>query len=271
MKYQGVSALGVPLDFNSSHLRGPAEAPPIIRRVLNNGSANLTSELGLNIGRDSRLQTLDDLCWQNEAAAFDAISQAAHDCYAQGRKLLTLGGDHSISYPLIKGLQAAGHQNITILHFDAHPDLYDELLGNRYSHACPFARIMEAGLADRLIQVGIRTLNQHQREQAERFGVEIHDMPSLVSGLPQLDIQGPVYISIDLDALDPAFAPGVSHHEPGGLSVRDILSLLQQLKGPVIGADLVEYNPRRDFNEMTAMVCAKLYKELAGLLLRDCA
>ncbi|WP_315982074.1 arginase family protein [Aliamphritea spongicola] len=79
-----------------------------------------------------------------------------------------------------------------------------------------------------------------------------------------------MYISIDLDALDPAFAPGVSHHEPGGLTVRDILSILQQLDAPVIGADIVEYNPSRDINGMTAMVCAKLYKELAALLLRDC-
>ena len=75
----------------------------------------------------------------------------------------------------------------------------------------------------------------------------------------------PLYISIDLDALDPAFAPGVSHHEPGGLSVRDILAVLHRIPGPIVGADVVEYNPERDINGMTAVVAAKLVKELAAL------
>jgi len=77
--------------------------------------------------------------------------------------------------------------------------------------------------------------------------------------------QGPLYISIDLDALDPAFAPGVSHYEPGGLSVRDILSVLHRIDAPIVGADVVEYNPTRDINGMTAVVAAKLVKEFAAL------
>jgi arginase family enzyme len=72
------------------------------------------------------------------------------------------------------------------------------------------------------------------------------------------------YISLDLDALDPAFAPGVSHHEPGGLSVRDVLNIIQRLPNPIVGADIVEYNPKRDINGVTAMVAAKLLKEIAG-------
>ena len=268
MSYKAVSVLSIPLDFNSSHLPGTAAAPEIINRVLHNGSANLSSESGIDIGKDQRLQELGSLKWSVPEEAFPAIIRQAASEYAQGNKLLTLGGDHSITYPLIKGLQQ-NRQPLTILHFDAHPDLYDELLGNRHSHACPFARIMEEQLADRLIQIGIRTLNDHQRAQAERFGVEIHEMRHW-QGIPDLQISGPVYISIDLDALDPAYAPGVSHHEPGGLNIRELLNMLQQLNAPVIGADLVEYNPTRDINEMTAMVSAKLYKELAALLLRDC-
>jgi len=76
---------------------------------------------------------------------------------------------------------------------------------------------------------------------------------------------GPLYISIDLDALDPAFAPGVSHHEPGGLSVRDILAVLHRVRAPIVGADVVEYNPSRDVNGMTAVVAAKLVKEIAAV------
>ena len=81
-----------------------------------------------------------------------------------------------------------------------------------------------------------------------------------------MHIEGPVYVSVDLDGLDPAFAPGVSHFEPGGLSTRDVLSVIQSLKGPVIGADIVEYNPRKDINGMTAYVAAKILKDLAAIM-----
>jgi arginase family enzyme len=156
---------------------------------------------------------------------------------------------------------------VNILHFDAHPDLYDNFEDNPWSHASPFARIMEDGLASRLVQVGIRTLSPHLRKQAHRFGVEIHEMKDLDIKSVGQDFVGPVYISCDLDALDPAFAPGVSHHEPGGLSVRDILGIVQRLPNRIVGADIVEYNPDRDINDMTAMVAAKLLKEIAGKML----
>jgi arginase family enzyme len=88
------------------------------------------------------------------------------------------------------------------------------------------------------------------------------------SGL-SLDFEGPLYISLDLDALDPAFAPGVSHHEPGGLSVRDVLGIIQNVSGTVVGADIVEYNPTRDINSVTAMVAAKFCKELLARIIGD--
>jgi arginase len=117
------------------------------------------------------------------------------------------------------------------------------------------------------VQVGIRTANAHCRDQAARFGVETVEMRSFSpERVPIPD--GPLYISIDIDALDPAFAPGVSHHEPGGLSVRDILSVIDCVRSPLIGADIVEYNPARDVNGMTAVVAAKLVKEIAALAAR---
>jgi arginase family enzyme len=123
---------------------------------------------------------------------------------------------------------------------------------------------MEAGLARRLVQVGIRTLNRHTREQAERFGVEVVEMRHFDAGA--VPIPGaPLYISIDLDGFDPAFAPGVSHHEPGGLTVRDVLQVLHRIRTPIVGADVVELNPSRDLNGVTATLAAKLVKELAAL------
>jgi arginase family enzyme len=125
---------------------------------------------------------------------------------------------------------------------------------------------MEEGLAARMVSVGIRTANPHQREQAERFGVETFgptdDLTTVLASLAP-----PLYLSLDLDVLDPAFAPGISHYEPGGLSTRQVLEILHALPCPLAGADIVELNPERDLHGMTAMVAAKLLKEIvAGML-----
>jgi arginase family enzyme len=122
---------------------------------------------------------------------------------------------------------------------------------------------MEKGLARRLVQIGIRTLNKHQREQAERFDVEQLEMRDV--GRVSFGFERPLYISIDLDGFDPAYAPGVSHHEPGGLSVRDVMDQLLDLDVALLGADVVELNPDRDINGVTAVLAAKLVKELAAL------
>jgi len=124
---------------------------------------------------------------------------------------------------------------------------------------------MEDRLADRLVQVGIRTMTGHQRAQARRFGVEVIEMRQFRDDL-RLSLETPVYISIDLDALDPAFAPGVSHWEPGGLTVRQLLSLLHTIDAPVVAADLVELNPRKDKSGVSAMAAAKILRELFGVM-----
>ena len=144
--------------------------------------------------------------------------------------------------------------------------LYDELDGDKYSHACPFARIMEESLASRLVQVGIRTLNTHQREQSEKFGTEIIEMKDFEPGKIPV-FSKPLYLSIDLDGLDPAFAPGVSHHEPGGLTSRDVINIIHGIKVPIIGADIVELNPLRDANGITAALAAKLTKEIIACMI----
>jgi arginase family enzyme len=139
--------------------------------------------------------------------------------------------------------------------------LYDNFEDQYFSHASPFARIMENRLAASLTSVGVRTLTSHQRAQAARFGVRIIEMKDWnydwINTLPER-----LYLSFDLDVLDPAFAPGVSHHEPGGLSVRQVISCLHKIKGAIIGTDIVEYNPDQDINEMTAMVGYKMLKEI---------
>jgi agmatinase len=260
--------LGVPYDESSSYLRGSAEAPAHIRRALASPSSNSWSESLRDVGAPGVLLDAGDIDLSgNDPRA--AIERAARNVIADDGVPLSLGGDHSITYPLLRAIRPA-HQHFTVLQIDAHGDLYDEFESDRYSHACQFARIMEEELTDHLVQVGIRTLNGHQRAQADRFGVEIIDMRAWYSGA-RPRVSGPVYLSLDIDALDPAFAPGVSHWEPGGLTVRDVIELVQGIEGPLIGADVVEYNPRRDTSGMTAYVAAKLVKEITCRMLAGAA
>jgi agmatinase len=258
-----LALIGVPTDRNSSFLRGAAAAPPAIRKLLFGEAGNLSTESGLELSAPGVLEDRGDLPLTEADGDFALIESAARDA---GAPFVALGGDHSITYPILRGVHAT-HGRVNVLHFDAHPDLYDAFEGNRLSHACPFARVMEDGLAARLVQVGIRAATAHQREQARRFGVETVFMDGFtVDAVPVLD--GPLYVTIDLDGLDPAFVPGVAHPEPGGLTVREVLAVLRRMRGPVVGADVVELNPQRDPLGLTAAVAAKLVKELAALMLR---
>jgi agmatinase len=262
-----VAVIGFPLDENSSYLKGAAQGPRKIREALMSGSANMTTELGVDLGTHEGWVDLGDLELADGPRTLDAIENAVSDILVKGARVLSLGGDHSITYPILKAY-AKDRGPLTILQIDAHPDTYDEYEGSRISHACPFARIMESGLAERLVQVGVRTLTKHHREQNERFGIETVEMKGWApSELPELD--GQIYLSLDLDALDPAYAPGVSHHEPGGLTTREVLDIIHQLPEGLVGADIVELNPTRDPIGMTAMVAAKFCKELVGRMLAE--
>ena len=255
--------IGIPYDASSSFLRGSAAAPPLIRQAIWSPAGNTFTELGADL---SQLQDAGDVRLPDEAAAARALIQSGiEQVLSRGAVPICLGGDHSITYPIMRAI-AAHHRDVSILHIDAHGDLYDEFDGDRFSHACPFARIMEEELCGRLVQVGIRTLTPHQRDQIKRFDVDCIEMQHFAGGArPRVD--GPVYLSIDLDGLDPAFAPGVSHREPGGLTTREVLTMIHGLRGPIVGADVVEFNPSQDLGGVTASVAAKITREIAGRIL----
>lgn len=260
-----IIVLGVPFDRYSSFRRGAASAPPRIREALFIESSNMWTENMIDLRTSSRWQFIDDLGFTNHTEAFSQIEDKIDELINRKARVISLGGDHSITYPIIRAYRKK-YNNLNILQLDAHPDLYDELDGNRHSHACPFARIMEENLVKRLVQAGVRTLTGHQRDQAKRFEVEIIEMRN-INKLDEIKFNGPVYLSIDMDCLDPAFAPGVSHHEPGGMSTREVIEIIQHLKGELIGADIVEYNPDRDLQGVTGMVAGKLLKEVIGKML----
>lgn len=263
MQRRIVRLIGLPTDVNSSYLRGPAEAPRHIREALFSDRGNGAAENGLELGAEIHINSVGDLALQEAATDELAIRAAIRAACLAGELPVCLGGDHSITFPIVDAL-AALHGPVNILHVDAHPDLYDDMGGNPRSHASPFARIMERGAAARLTQIGIRTLNAHQAAQARRWSVEI--IPARGFQAQRVPIlPAPLYISVDLDGIDPSAAPGVSHPEPGGLTVREVLEAIDRQCAHVVGADVVELNPRHDINGVTAIVAAKLVKEICAL------
>jgi agmatinase len=259
--------LGIPYDAKSSFLRGAAAAPAEIRRALASPAGNNFTEDLVELTPGISHADAGDVALTDDAYPLAAIEAAVASIVAVDGRPLLLGGDHSITYPVLRALRRV-HPRLTIVHFDAHNDLYDIFEGDRFSHACPFARIMEESLADRLVQIGTRTTTRHQRQQADRFGVEIVDMRRWHAGAG-FGVQGPVYVSLDLDVLDPAFAPGVSHREPGGLSTRELIAALHGIRAPIVAADVVELNPVQDLDGITAIVAAKLVKELLAKMGAD--
>lgn len=261
-----LSLLGIPNDDNSSYMKGTAEAPALIRRELHSDAYSIWSETGVDLGVAGRLVDHGDIQFDGSSDPWDLIELNVARALESGDPLICLGGDHAITHPILRAVRRR-HSALTILHIDAHADIYHAYQGNPRSHASPFARIMEERLADRLIQVGLRTVNDHHREQFERFGVEVIEAGRWAESL-QLDITTPVYISLDMDGLDPAYAPGVSHREPGGPSPRQVIDLIHTIDQPIVAADIVEFNPRCDISNLTALVAAKLLKEIGGMMVK---
>lgn len=262
---RGVSILGVPNDEHSSFRRGSAAAPAAIRQELFSDVYSSWSECGVNLAESGRLVDLGDLDFTGETDAWDVIDHGVSGALALGRPLISLGGDHAITHPIVRAVRRV-YPRLTILHIDAHPDIYESFGNDPRSHTSPFARIMEEQASDRLIQVGLRTINDHHREQFQRYGVEAFAM-SEWDRQAWPEITTPVYLSLDLDGIDPAFAPGVAHREPGGPSTRQVIDLIRSINAPIVAADIVEFNPLCDIGSMSAVVAAKLTKEIAGQMI----
>lgn len=267
-----VGLLGVPFDANSSFRRGPARAPAAIRAALGSDAGNAWSERGVEVWPSARVVDHGDLAVPDRSAdvgPIDLITAGTAAALARTPRMVALGGDHAVTFPVMRAF-AAVHGPVDVLHFDAHPDLYPDFEGNPWSHASPFARLLEAGCIGRLVQVGLRSYTPAQAAMAVRHEVEqyyAHDLARLPA---TLSFTRPLYVSFDIDGLDPAFAPGVSHPEPGGLSVRQALDIIHSAAAPYLcGADVVELNPDCDPTGLTAIVAAKLTRELLGRMVME--
>jgi arginase len=263
-----VALIGIPFDEKSSYLKGPAKGPQAIREASTSKMINAWTELGLNLETEIKMADWGDVDVSGRFLdVYSRIEEKIGTLLSKDIVPVVLGGDHSISYPVVKAFGRV-YKDLDLLHFDAHADLYDELYGDRYSHACPFARIMEEGLVKNLVQVGVRTVTGEHRQQVEKYNVRLIEMKDFEESLV-LDFSNPLYISFDVDALDPAFAPGVSHHEAGGLSTRQAVKIIHQLKADIVGLDVVEVNPDRDKSGITASAAVKVIKEVVGKMVFD--
>ena len=267
-----VTLLGVPWDGSSSFQRGAALAPPHIRAALSSPSSNLWNERGDDLAADGVLADAGDLALPTMRASGTRRDRGGVSAtvIAAGRRPLILGGDHSITYPILRA--SFGEPRPSRCRCSTSTRTRTSTISSRAIASrtrAPSRGSWRRSWPARLIQAGVRTLNAHQRSQAAKFGVEILGADRWRDVLPLLGrLRGALYVSLDLDVLEPMLAPGVSHPEPGGLTVRDVLEVLAAIRVPVVGADIVEYNPANDVRDLTARVAAKFVKELAGVLRR---
>jgi agmatinase len=208
---------------------------------------------------------------------FDVITARIGEVLAAGAMPLSMGGDHSITLPILRAV-ARRHGPVGVVHFDAHPDTWDEYFGSKFFHGTPFRRAVEEGLIDpgRMIQVGIRGPLYGPEDFAfhDQYGIEVLRVEPIkeqgtawAAGRLDRLRGGPVYCSFDIDAVDPAFAPATGTPEVGGLTSYEALALVRSLQGlTLVGADVVEVSPPYDGPaQVTALLAANLLFEFVSL------
>lgn len=262
-----VALFGVPMDFTATFRPGSRMAPARIRDV-----SYALEEFSLEAGRD-----LDDVSFcdlGNVTLSFgrvehslNRVEELARKIACDGKVPVALGGEHLVSLPLVRAL-AERHPGLAVIQFDAHADLRYDYLGAEFSHATVMRRIHEILGEGELYQVGIRSATREEREFA---AAHTHFLPQLpgrdplqeLADLVRTRLAGKkVYVTIDIDILDPAFAPGTGVPEPGGWTSSTLLQALYGLRGlEIVGLDLVEVSPPQDPADITALVAAKLVRE----------
>ena len=211
--------------------------------------------------------------------AIETIQQNALDLTADGARLLTLGGDHTIALPLLRAASERAGEPVALLHFDAHLDTWDTYFGAEYTHGTPFRRAVEEGILDTeaISHVGTRgpLYGKRDLEDDRRFGFGIvtssdvyyQGVREIVAKLRDRIGSRPLYVSIDIDVLDPAHAPGTGTPEAGGITSRELLEILRGLRGlNLVGADVVEVSPAYDHAEITGVAASHVAYDLVTLM-----
>ena len=253
---------GVPMDFTASFLPGSRFGPARIREAsyaLETYSPVLERDLS-----ELAVADLGDLefAFGNTSGALDRISRTAREILGHGQRFLAVGGEHLITLPLLRSV-VQQYPDVVVIHWDAHADLRDTYLGDPYSHATVLRRVAEIIRPGNLYQFGIRSATREEMEYARAHShlyLESVREP-LARVLPEL-MGRPLYVTIDLDVIDPGAFPGTGTPEPGGISAAEAFEGLRLLSGRnVVGMDLVEAMPLQDVSQRTALLAAKMVRD----------
>ncbi|GLV51680.1 agmatinase [Thermobispora bispora] len=274
-----VAVVGIPFDSGVSYRPGARFGPAAVREA---SRLLRPYHPGLDVSPFARLQVADagDIACNpfDIKEAIATIEAAAQDLSAPGTRLVTIGGDHTIALPLLRVAHRL-HGPVALLHFDAHLDTWDTYFGAEYTHGTPFRRAIEEGLLDTeaISHVGTRgpLYCKQDLDDDARMGFGIVTSadvmrrgPDEVAAMLRERIgDRPLYISIDIDVLDPAHAPGTGTPEAGGLTSRELLEILRGLAGcNLVGADVVEVAPAYDHAEITSIAASHVAYDLISLL-----
>lgn len=274
-----VAVVGVPFDSGVSYRPGARFGPTHVREA---SRLLRPYNPALDVSPFDVAQVVDagDIAVNpfNINEAIETIEGAATDLTKDGTRLVTIGGDHTIALPLLRAA-ASVHGPVALVHFDAHLDTWDTYFGAEYTHGTPFRRAVEEGIVDTeaLSHVGTRgpLYGKKDLEDDRRFGFGIvtssdvyyQGVREVVDKLRDRLGNRPVYVSIDIDVLDPAHAPGTGTPEAGGMTSRELLEILRGFRGlNLIGADVVEVSPAYDHAEITGVAASHVAYDLVSLL-----
>jgi agmatinase/guanidinopropionase len=275
-----VAIVGIPFDSGTTYRSGTRFGP---RKIRESSLLLWGYNQVLGVFPTRELNILDygdvDVVPVDIASTMDSITDAVQDILHNNVTVVALGGDHSISLPLLRA-HASKYGRLAVVHFDSHPDTWNSEFKNQpYSHGTPFRRAIEESLidTDAYVQIGIRgpTSGPDDLPEAEMMGARIltighvfeAGIPSVIKEIRAVVGHRSVYVSLDIDSVDPAFAPGTGTPEVGGLSSYQILQLVRGLQGlNIVGCDLVEVSPPYDHGDITSILAANLAFEFLSLL-----
>jgi agmatinase len=274
-----VAVVGVPFDSGVSYRPGARFGPAAVREA---SRLLRPYHPELDVSPFEQMQVVDagDIAVNpfNIGEAIETLQQEAEALQADGTRLVTVGGDHTIALPLLRAA-AKKHGPVALLHFDAHLDTWDTYFGEPYTHGTPFRRASEEGILDTsaLSHVGTRgpLYGKRDLEEDRRLGFGIvtsgdvlrRGVAETVDALRQRIGDRPLYVSVDIDVLDPAHAPGTGTPEAGGMTSRELLEILRGLRDlNLVGADVVELAPAYDHAEITAIAASHVAYDLVSLL-----
>ncbi|NOY77735.1 MAG: agmatinase [Calditrichaeota bacterium] len=264
------SFIGFPYDEKSSFRRGCALAPAKIRSLFFGRAIHELTAHQIRLGEEASIFDWGDvLRGGSDEEILGHLQQTVERVLEQKSFPLIAGGDHITTVPAVRAV-ARQFRQVQVIVFDAHPDLYWEFRGDRYSHACVNARLLENDAVKMITILGVREFADEEYEvwkrnplvkivPIDRVKREFVDIPS---GLP-------AYVSVDMDVLDPVYAPGVSGWVHRGMSPKRVLRYLLQIRAPLVGMDVVEVNPRTDENDITALLAAEFMAEVAAKVLTE--